>query len=265
MNIDFLILAAGQGSRLRPLTDHVPKAMVKVHNIPIIKNQIQIAKKNNFKNIYAVTGYNTKKIQFSELKKIYNRNYDKTNMVHSLFIALKRIIKNRSDLIISYSDIVYNTEVVEKLIKSKNEISVVCDDKWKKYWALRFKNPLCDAESCKINKNNKILDIGQKVKNYSKINSQYIGLIKINYSIKRRIYNILKSEYSNRKKLSNILNSKYYSDLYLTDLLQYLILNKFKISALRIKGNWVEIDSLKDYKLALNITKANNNLIKILR
>ena len=188
-----------------------------------------------------------------------------TNMVHSLYLGLKKIVNNKSELIICYSDIIFNSEVLKKLINTKKPISVVCDDDWKNYWSLRFRNPLDDAESCLINKENKILELGQKTKSYKKINSQYVGLIKINYICKKKILKILENEYNNRFSKSNILKNKYYSNLYLTDLIQYLIHNNFKIYATRIKGNWLEIDSIKDYKISLKLTKKENNILRILR
>tara|TARA_Y100000590_G_scaffold292405_1_gene329158 strand:- start:1896 stop:2690 length:795 start_codon:yes stop_codon:yes gene_type:complete len=264
MNVDFLILAAGQGKRLKPLTDNIPKGLVKIHNIPIIKNHLIIANKLNIKNSYIVTGYKASKIKFPKVKKIYNKDYENTNMVHSLFIALQKVIKNRSDLIISYSDIIYNETVFKKLLNSKHKFSVICDDSWRKYWSKRFKNILEDAESCKIDEKNNIIDIGQKINDYSKIDSQYIGLMKFNYKAKKEIYAILKSEYINNSKISSICNKRY-ANLYLTDLLQYLILKRNKIKAIRIKGGWVEIDSIKDFNLSLKITKRENNLISVFR
>ena len=51
-----------------------------------------------------------------------------TNMVHSLYLGLKKIVNNKSELIICYSDIIFNSEVLKKLINTKKPISVVCDD-----------------------------------------------------------------------------------------------------------------------------------------
>ena len=49
---------------------------------------------------------------------------------------------------------------------------------WKKYWDVRFENPLDDAESLEIDKQGYIQNIGQKVDNLEKIQGQYIGLMK---------------------------------------------------------------------------------------
>jgi len=265
MKTDLLILAAGQGTRLKPLTKNIPKGLIKLHKISIIRNHLQIARRNNINNIYVVSGYKENKIKYKNIKKIYNKDYFKTNMLHSLYLGLKKTVNTNSDLIISYSDIIYNDEVFNRLINFKENISVVCDDNWKSYWELRFNNPLEDAETCQINKQNTITNIGQKTKTYSKINSQYIGLIKFKNLSKKKIYNLLHKEYLNRRMYSKILNHKYYSELFLTDLLQYLIKKKNIIKSLRINGNWLEIDSMKDYKIALKLTKKNKNCINIIR
>ena len=52
-----LILAAGLGSRLRPLTNDVPKAMVQYKGIELIKHQINTLLENNITDICVMTGY----------------------------------------------------------------------------------------------------------------------------------------------------------------------------------------------------------------
>ena len=54
-----IILAAGLGSRLRPITDSVPKCMVPVNGIPIIDKQVENLLDSSFveHDIYIVSGY----------------------------------------------------------------------------------------------------------------------------------------------------------------------------------------------------------------
>ena len=54
-----IILAAGQGTRLRPLTDHQPKCMVEIGHKSIIDRQIEVMKACGIKeeDIYIVGGY----------------------------------------------------------------------------------------------------------------------------------------------------------------------------------------------------------------
>ena len=265
MNTDILFLAAGLGSRLLPLTKSVPKALVRVHNIPIIKNQINIVKLTNIKNIHIVSGYMSEKINFDGVNKVFNKDFKTTNMVHSFFLALEEIINSPNDLIVSYSDIIYNLEILELVINSQKEISIVTDDNWHNYWSERFEDPLDDAETCKISDNNLITNIGSSTRDLNLIDSQYIGLMKFNYSSKKKIHNILKKEFINKFSKSNIINTKNYNELYMTDLLQYLIKEQSSLNALRINGGWLEIDSIQDLKIAEKYSTNNENYLKILR
>ena len=57
---------------------------------------------------------------------------------------------------------------------------------WKKYWQQRFNNPLTDLETFKTDKNNKLLEIGNRTSSYDNIKGQYMGVFKIDpYSWKR--------------------------------------------------------------------------------
>ncbi len=58
-----IILAGGQGKRLRPHTDYVPKSLVPIKNIPIIEWQIKYLKKYGITEVIICTGYKTKMIE----------------------------------------------------------------------------------------------------------------------------------------------------------------------------------------------------------
>ena len=59
-----LILAAGEGTRLRPLTNNYPKGLVSLLGESLISHQIKILKALNIKNIAIVTGYKAEKFNF---------------------------------------------------------------------------------------------------------------------------------------------------------------------------------------------------------
>lgn len=57
-----VILAAGKGTRLKPLTDNIPKALVKIGSISILEHQIRQLSHYNTRNILIVTDYLEKQI-----------------------------------------------------------------------------------------------------------------------------------------------------------------------------------------------------------
>jgi len=241
-----LILAAGQGKRLRPFTDNIPKCMVKYKNKPIIDHILQAAKSCGIEEIAIVTGYK-KNVLEEYLKKTKisfytNKKFDSTNMVNTLFCAKEFM---NDDLIISYADIVYSDLILKKLIQFKDDFGIIVDRKWKELWLKRMFNPLDDAETLKI-KNGKIIELGKKPKNYMEIEGQYIGLIKIS---KRKLKSIFKIYNSLDRDI--IYDGKNFQNMYMTSLIQILINNSLKVKPIYIDGGWVEIDSPNDLKIEI--------------
>jgi len=130
-----IILAAGEGKRLRPLTNNIPKCMIKLFNKSIIERQIENFRINGIQDITIVTGYCGNMIKFDNVKTYHNSNYNSTNMIETLFYAEPEMT---DDVIISYGDIIYEKKVLQKLIESKEEYSVIIDKNWYNYWKMRL-------------------------------------------------------------------------------------------------------------------------------
>lgn len=236
-----IILAAGRGSRLHHLTSNQPKSLVKINGKSLIDYQLTRFIKNNCKKIYISTGYKSYSFHNLPFKKIYNRKHNSTNMVYTLINTLRRI-KHDEDIIISYGDILFNDKIFKKIINNQDMMSVVIDEDFINLWEKRINNPIDDLETLKI-KNNLIIEIGNKPKDISSIQGQYLGLIKINKKfIKKLIY-----FFDNFKKI----NPKYKKDINkisMTNFINELIKNQYNITPIKIKKGWFEIDSELDLK-----------------
>ncbi|MDC0897204.1 NTP transferase domain-containing protein [Desulfobacterota bacterium] len=90
-----LILAAGQGTRLRPLTNDLPKILVELCNKTLLERQISTLRKAGISDIAIATGHRGELIEKLGFNCYYNTNYKTTNMVNSLFNALPFIEKKR--------------------------------------------------------------------------------------------------------------------------------------------------------------------------
>jgi choline kinase len=241
-----IILAAGEGNRLRPLTNEKPKCLVNLFGKTLLEWQINVLNKCGIHEIVIVTGYKSEKLQNFSTKIYHNQKYDTTNMVESLFLASKEF---ESPLIVSYGDIIYEKKVLESLINSPFDISLVIDSKWKKYWEKRFDDPLSDAESLVLN-NNRVMEVGKQVNSYDKICGQYVGLMKFQgpaIEIIKNHYLQKKSEAKNGKNPMN--DSLPFEKSYLTDFLNSMINENIEINAVSIDNGWLELDTISDYKL----------------
>ncbi|MEK9993457.1 MAG: phosphocholine cytidylyltransferase family protein [Hydrogenophilales bacterium] len=247
-NLKAIILAAGEGKRLRPLTDNKPKTMVNLFGMSLLERQLITFNDCGLQNLIVVGGYKNETINFSNIKKYTNSDYANTNMVETLFCANEEM---NDEIIVSYGDIIYEKNILINLINSNEDISVVIDKNWQKYWELRFTDPLNDAESLKLDSMNNIIEIGQNVKNITDIQGQYIGLMKF----KGKGLESVKKFYKKTKEESiktgyNPLNQNIpFKKSYMTDFIQGLINSGCKIKAISINNGWLELDSNDDYRI----------------
>lgn len=116
-----IVMAAGLGSRLRPLTENIPKPLLNVNGKRIIETVIDALLYHGIKEIYVVVGY--RKEQFSVLLKKYpcihliaNPYYNQMNNISSLYVARKYI---GDTVIIDGDQIILNPDILyPEFIKS---------------------------------------------------------------------------------------------------------------------------------------------------
>lgn len=89
-----IILAAGMGTRLRPLTNEIPKCLVKVSGVPMVERQIQYLHEAGITDITLVSGYKAEKLDYLKDKYgvdiVFNERYDSCNNIYSLYKVLDR-------------------------------------------------------------------------------------------------------------------------------------------------------------------------------
>lgn len=172
-----IILAAGRGSRMGSLTEEKPKCLTVVKEKPLVEHQISALNEAGIKEIAIVTGYKAECLKKYGTKHFHNPDWEKTNMVYSLFCAQEWL--ESDDCIVSYSDIFYSPKIVRDLISCPDDIAVAYDPNWLELWSKRFEDPLDDAETFRIDDKGYITEIGQKAQTVEEIQGQYMGLLKI--------------------------------------------------------------------------------------
>src|SRR3989338_5317146 len=170
-----IILAAGEGTRLRPYTLDRPKCLVEVDGQSLLARQLAVLATEAIHPIILIGGYRVEMLKRPGIEIRVNPRYAETNIVWTLFCAEDDL---EGDLLLCYGDIVYSREVLQALLKSKADIAVPIDLDWESYWRARNEDPLDDAETLKLADDGRILEIGQKPKSLAEIEGQYMGLMK---------------------------------------------------------------------------------------
>ena len=239
-----MILAAGEGKRLRPLTNTIPKCLVQLRGKPLLEHQLELYKRFEIDDIHLIGGYQADKLLKYDVNLHVNTEYNKTNMVKTLFTA-HRHFKGDTDLIISYGDIVFEENVLLKLRDSSAAVSVVVDRNWLPYWYERMENPLNDAETLKLDDSGQIKELGQKPKSYDEIQGQYIGLIKIRADHVAKLY-----QYWKNMDKEELYDGQDFDNMYMTTFIQSLIDSCWDVQGVLINGGWAEIDTQDDLSVA---------------
>ena len=242
-----LIIAAGLGSRLKEHTENLPKCMLDFGGKTLLERQLQAYKVNEINDISLIKGYKKEKINYKDLKYFENTDFENNNILNSIFYAEKVINGN---IVISYSDILFEPSVVKRLLKSEHDISVVVDIDWRGYYVGREDHPISEAENVIFNSNNEVEKIGKINTGGEEVHGEFIGMIKLS----REGSEIFKHHFHRLKKLywnKPFQRAKTFQKAYLTDFIQELVDIGIKVHCVIIESGWKEIDTVEDYKKAL--------------
>ena len=242
-----LIVAAGLGSRLKGHTENIPKCMLDFGGKTLLQRQLLSYKKNGIEDISLIRGYKKNKINYKGIKYFNNNDYKNNNILNSIFYGEDVINGN---IIISYSDILFEPFVIKRAMESEHDISVVVDVDWRDYYLDRKEHPLSEAENVIFNSNNEVIKIGKIASEKEEVHGEFIGIIKLNH----RGCEIFKQNFHRIKKLfwnKPFQRAKLFQKAYLTDMIQELVDIGIKVHCVIIERGWKEIDTVEDYRKAL--------------
>lgn len=122
-----VILAAGVGRRMRPLTDEMPKTLIEVAGRSVIRWIIDALLDHGIDDITVVTGYRAEMLQAhlaehypgQVFRYVHNARYDQTNNIHSLALAMGEL-QLSGDLLLIESDLVFGPDVLARLLASSH-------------------------------------------------------------------------------------------------------------------------------------------------
>lgn len=232
-----VILAAGRGSRMGNACDERPKCLVELAGKPLIERQTAALRRGGVNEIAVVRGYLAEYIDFPGLSYFANPRWAETNMVMSLAAATPWL--RAGPVIVSYADIFYRSELVRGLAAAQGQLVITYDRCWRGLWTRRFRDPLADAETFRIDAVGRLLEIGGKTANIEDIQGQYMGLLKFTPSAWAAVEGLL-----------SILEPSVRDRLDLTGLLRRLLaVNALSIATLGTDGQWGEIDNPADLEL----------------
>ena len=249
-----VILAAGMGTRLMPLTKEIPKALLKIKETTLLERMIKNCINADISKFIVVVGYNKDKVidlcpeiaekYDIEIKTIVNEKYDVTNTSVSTYLASKYIEENeQEDFILVNGDNVVDPEIISRLSKSNNTGMII--DNFKELNEESFKLIIAN-ESLNEKKtiaNGKIEAIGKGL-DIPSSSGEFIGVSKVVSDdvaeFNRILEGLIEEDPQNYYDFA-------YKDLSIVKTIDFVLTNGLK---------WTEIDDHNDWENAQKLVDA---------
>ena len=228
----FIYLAAGKNNFHLDGREEKPKCLSSFTKDSTIIDKILVNLRTvGIKDIYVVGGYQILAILKShpKLKYFYNDQWEETKSLYSLKIAETEF---NDDLLVSYSDIVYNHQLLNDLMAKNTDISIGYDSEWIKRYAGRNEEMLNEAEKIILTKNNKI-KVDKNIETGVNVIGEFMGVFRVN----RSLSNVLSAEINSLLLKENSAS--------VCDLINILA-QKYSVSLVDVKGHWAELDTPQD-------------------
>lgn len=240
-----IIVAAGSGSRLRPYTDDKPKCLLDIGGKTILQRAIDALRQNGIEEIIVVRGYRGEMINLTDVTYYENPRFMENNILESLFCAEAEMDEG---FVFSYSDILYSSEVVSKLMVSRADTALTVDIGWMQRYKGRDQHPISEAELVTV-KDGRVVKIGKGIIDLGQAHGEFIGLAKFTElaveSMKKAYHRA-----SGKGKTKPFQQAISLEKAYMTDMIQELIDTGCAVKTVDIKGGWVEIDTPQDVEEA---------------
>jgi choline kinase len=231
-----IILAAGRGSRMGDATSDQPKCLTVLCGKPLLDWQLEALRGAGVDTLGLVRGYMREKLAREGVETFDNPRWADTNMVASLTCACAWL---SSDVcLVSYSDIVYPASTAKALARAQHEIAISYLVPWRSLWEARFKDPLLDAETFRVDATGRLREIGARALSLEEIQGQYMGLLRVTPRGWRHAEDLLTN-----------LDPAQRDRLDVTSMLRLLLERGHAIGAVPAEHPWYEVDSQSDLKL----------------
>ena len=224
--------------------------MVRINGKPIIEYQISELKQARIDKIYVITGPYSDKFSLDNVKYVRDQDYTNHDILGSLMEA-KKFLKN--DVLVLYSDIIFDSKTIQEILDSKDDISIAIDMNWEKMYEGRTLHPKSEAENVEIIDSKKIIKIKKNIQNQNNNVGEFVGIIK--FSPNGSEVFVKKYEELIKTNTGNFHEAQSISKAYLTDMIQELIDSNIYIKPILISGKWCEIDTIQDLQNAEKIFK----------
>lgn len=223
-----IILNAGRGKRLKPLTDNTHKSLLTINNKSILEHQIDTLKQIGVRRVIMVTGYRAKQLEAAarqmqgiEWKFVNNPEFETTENIVSFYLAVPYL---KEETYVMMGDIMFEVSILQSLQKTNHPVAI----------ATRSRS-IYSSDDMKVIWRDHEMHLKKISKNLVNPNAEYL---QISY-FGRNGADL--AQIFAQQMMANRVHHSWYPEL-----LQRMADNGHSIECQLVAGNWQEIDTLED-------------------
>ncbi len=241
-----IIIGAGRGARLMPTTVDAPKCFAEVDGKRILDWCLDAFRAHGLTDVCFIGGYRIARVRadYPELTLRDNRDWKTNNILASLFHAEDLM---DDAFICCYSDVLFSTHVVARLLASDEDMSLAVDTEWMARYVHRTEHPPDDAEKVTI-ADGAITRIHREIAEPD-THGEYIGLAKFSKSGAvrlRRHYHRCRDAHAGKPWRE----ARVFEKAYTIQLFQEMIEAGERLVHVETPGGYLEIDTQQDFEYA---------------
>jgi choline kinase len=242
------VIGAGRGSRLGHNTDLIPKTLVEVMGRPMLEWILEALRSAGFarRDVVFVCGYaeDIVRARYPEFTFVRNADWANNNILLSLLCARKHF---GTGFVSTYADIVYDAEVVKKLVASPADIVLGCDTAWRRRYVGRTQHPETDAEKLRAN-GSQVVELSRTIDSES-ADGEFIGVMKLSPD-GARVFSDAFDRAQHSYGAGLFREGRSFQKAYLLDLLQEMLEAGALMRRENTAGGYMEIDTRQDLAMA---------------
>lgn len=241
-----IIVGAGRGQRLMPLTDEVPKSYAEIGGRRILDWCLDALRSAGLRDVVFVGGYRIERVRadYPAFRFVHNGAWERNNILASLMHAEPEM----SDGFVStYADILYTPDAVQRLVASPADIALLVDTDWRERYRSRTQHPESDGEKVRL-LDGRVTEVNRAIPP-DEAPAEFTGVAKFTPAGARALiehYHRARQRYDGR----SFREAPAFEKAYMIHLLQEMLEAGVKMAAVETDGGYFEIDTTEDYELA---------------
>jgi choline kinase len=248
-----IIIGAGRGRRLMPTTADTPKCYAEVNGRRLLDWALLAFTQAKINDICFIGGYQIDKVRrdYPQFTFRHNAGWEHNNILASLMHAEDLMSEG---FICCYSDILFTSSVLERLLASRGDIALSVDTAWLDRYTHRTQHPPDDAEKV-ITKNGCVTRIHRGI-TPSQAYGEYTGIAKFTAAGAGQLsqsYHTAREKHAGKPFREAVVFEK----AYFIHLLQEMLEAGIQMTHSDTPGDYMEVDTQEDFELARRFWKGD--------